>query len=85
MDDIGTQDVHGNSFRKHLPDLKLSRFIDMQKQSSHEYAEAFKTMRQPPWLHALFLHWRDLFSEPYQGITSDGMDFPSLSCVIILC
>lgn len=81
MDGTRTDDPRSSSFRKHLPDLSLSRFVNLQKQNSHEYAEAFKTTRQPPWLHALFLHWRDLFGEPYQGITSDGK-FPSLSCVV---
>lgn len=60
-------------FRQFLPDLSLPRFTTMQKQDAHEYAEAFKTRHQPPWLHALYLHWLDLYhKEPYHGITNDG-------------
>ncbi|KAM5345963.1 hypothetical protein ACJ41O_011824 [Fusarium nematophilum] len=72
MEDTKPQEPHGCAFRKHLPDLGLPRFTTMQKQNAHEYAEAFKTSGHPPWLHGLFLHWRELFKEPYRGITSDG-------------
>jgi hypothetical protein len=44
----------------------------MQRQDAHEYANEFKQRGNPPWLHALYLHWRRLFQEPYKGITSDG-------------
>lgn len=59
-------------FRQFLPDLSLPRFTTMQEQDAREYAKAFKESGQPPWLHALYMHWQDLFKEPYQGITNDG-------------
>lgn len=59
-------------FRRYLPDLSIPRFTTMQKQDAHEYVDAFKSMGQPPWLHALYLHWRKLYEEPYRGITNDG-------------
>lgn len=63
---------HGEGFRLYLPDLNQPRFQNMKKQDAYEYAEIFKKGGQPPWLHGLYLHWRKLFNEPYQGITSDG-------------
>ena len=59
-------------FRRHLPDLSLPRFTTMKGQHATEYADAFKSTGQPPWLHGLYLHWRKLFEEPYHGITNDG-------------
>jgi hypothetical protein len=47
----------------------------MKKQDAYEYAENFKKNGQPPWLHGLYLHWRKLYQQPYQGITSDGTHF----------
>ena len=44
----------------------------MQKQDAHEYAKEFIQGGNPPWLHALYLHWRELFQEPFRGITTDG-------------
>lgn len=59
-------------FRDHLPDLSQDRFMVMQKQNAHEYVKAFKDSATPPWLHALYLHWRCLLAEPYKGVTNDG-------------
>ncbi|RGP61668.1 hypothetical protein FLONG3_10454 [Fusarium longipes] len=64
---------HVEGFRQYLPDLSLPRFQDMKKQDAHEYADNFKKGGQPPWLYGLYLHWRKLFQQPYQGITSDGV------------
>ena len=50
----------------------------MQKQNAHEYADDFKDNGNPPWLHALYLHWRQLFHEPFKGITNDGTLRPGL-------
>ncbi|KAL0934862.1 uncharacterized protein CTRU02_209453 [Colletotrichum truncatum] len=66
------QALHGGEYRQHLPDLSIPRFTTMQKQDAHEYANAFKESGNPPWLHALYLHWRKLFKEPFTGITTDG-------------
>jgi hypothetical protein len=63
---------HGSDFRRFLPDLTTPRFQAMQRQDAREYAEAFKTSGQPPWLHGLYLHWLKLFKEPFKGITNDG-------------
>ncbi|KAL4787695.1 hypothetical protein BJX76DRAFT_345381 [Aspergillus varians] len=54
------------------------RFQAMRTQDAHEYAEAFKTNRTPPWLHALYMHWLDLSQEPFKGITTDGTIRPNL-------
>ncbi|KAK7225020.1 hypothetical protein V2G26_013023 [Clonostachys chloroleuca] len=65
-------------FRDHLPDLSQDRFMVMQKQNAHEYVKAFKDSATPPWLHALYLHWRCLLAEPYKGVTNDGKIRPDL-------
>ncbi|KAL4933721.1 uncharacterized protein BDV17DRAFT_278866 [Aspergillus undulatus] len=59
--------------RQYLPDLNQPRFQVMRTQDAHEYAEAFKSGAQPPpWLHALYMHWRELAQEPFRGVTTDG-------------
>ncbi|EKJ74584.1 hypothetical protein FPSE_05334 [Fusarium pseudograminearum CS3096] len=68
-----SQSGHDEGFRQYLPNLNQPRFQDMKKQDAYEYAEIFKKGGQPPWLHGLYLHWRKLFNEPYQGVTSDGV------------
>ncbi|KAH7376751.1 hypothetical protein B0T11DRAFT_346887 [Plectosphaerella cucumerina] len=65
-------------YRQFLPDISIPRFATMRKQDAHEYAEEFKRDGQPPWLHALYLHWRRLFAEPFRGITTDGNVRPDL-------
>ncbi|KAK6215126.1 hypothetical protein QIS74_08145 [Colletotrichum tabaci] len=66
------QQPHGGEYRQHLPDISTPRFTTMRSQDAHEYAKVFKEGGNPPWLHALYLHWRNLFKEPYTGITTDG-------------
>ena len=66
------------AFRQYLPEQNQPRFQNMKKQDSYEYADIFKKEGQPPWLHGLYLHWRDLFKEPYKGITNDGKVFSRL-------
>lgn len=44
----------------------------MRNQDAHEYARDFKALKQPPWLHALYMHWLDLLQEPFKGVTNDG-------------
>ncbi|KAF3386590.1 hypothetical protein F1880_000333 [Penicillium rolfsii] len=65
-------------YRQYLPDLSLPRFQVMCTQDAHEYAHAFKTGKQPPWLHALYMHWLDLLQEPFKGVTTDGKE---LNCM----
>jgi len=59
-------------YRKHLPNLNVPRFQMMKKQNAHEYVHDFKTNHAPPWLYALYEHWRTLLAEPLKGVTSDG-------------
>ncbi|KAM5380814.1 hypothetical protein ACJZ2D_003338 [Fusarium nematophilum] len=65
-------------FRAHLPDLNQERFTTMKKQDPYEYAKGFKENGNPPWLHALYLHWRKLLTEPFKGVTSDGHVRPDI-------
>lgn len=67
-----TKDNVTGEYRQYLPDLSIPRFTTMKTQDAHEYAHAFKTKHIPPWLYALYEHWRDLYEEPFQGITTDG-------------
>lgn len=59
-------------YRRYLPDLNVNRFQTMCTQDAHEYAHDFKTLKQPPWLHALYMHWLELLQEPFKGVTTDG-------------
>lgn len=74
MESAKPQTARGSAFRKYLPDLSIPRFTTMKKQDAHVYAEEFKKGGQPPWLHALYLHWMELYKQPFQGITTDGID-----------
>ncbi|KGO66407.1 Protein of unknown function DUF3500 [Penicillium italicum] len=65
-------------YRQYLPDLSLPRFQVMCQQDAHEYANEFKTGHQPPWLHALYMHWLELLQEPFKGVTTDGNVRPGL-------
>ncbi|KAJ6040655.1 uncharacterized protein N7446_004030 [Penicillium canescens] len=65
-------------YRQYLPDLSLKRFEVMCQQDAHEYAHDFKTGHQPPWLHALYMHWLELLQEPFKGVTTDGNVRPGL-------
>jgi hypothetical protein len=65
---------NAGEYRKHLPDLSIPRFQVMKTQDAHEYAKAFKTGHQPPWLYALYQYWRKLWAEPFKGVTCDGKD-----------
>ncbi|KAM0564112.1 hypothetical protein ACHAPJ_000321 [Fusarium lateritium] len=67
-----SQETHGTPFREFMPDLGIDRFTSMRKQDAHEYADDFKKNGNPPWLHGLYLHWRELLTEPYKGISNDG-------------
>ncbi|KAK4195173.1 hypothetical protein QBC40DRAFT_237026 [Triangularia verruculosa] len=70
------QDIE--TYHKHLPDLSIPRFTEMQKQDAHEYAKAFIEGGNPPWLHGLYLHWLKLHQEPFKGVTNDGDIKPNL-------
>ncbi|KAJ5624012.1 hypothetical protein N7510_000321 [Penicillium lagena] len=65
-------------YRQYLPDLNIPRFQAMCQQDAHEYAHEFKTKHNPPWLHALYMHWLDLYQEPFKGVTTDGHVRPGL-------
>ena len=68
----GELDKSTGEYRQYLPDLSLERFQVMCTQDAHEYAHNFKTLKQPPWLYALYEHWLDLLQEPFKGVTTDG-------------
>jgi hypothetical protein len=58
-------------YRQYLPHLNCKRFQLMCMQDAHEYAHDFKTSKQPPWVHALYMHWLELLQEPFKGVTTD--------------
>jgi hypothetical protein len=64
--------TNGEEYRQYLPDLSIPRFAAMQQQDAHQYAKEFIEGGNPPWLHALYLHWRNLLKEPFRGVTTDG-------------
>ena len=74
MTALNVSDKPAGEYRQYLPDLNIPRFQIMCTQDAHEYAHAFKTGKQPPWLHALYMHWLDLLKEPFKGVTTDGME-----------
>lgn len=63
---------HGGEYRQFLPDLSIPRFTIMAQQDAHVYAKEFIEGGNPPWLHALYLHWLKLLKEPFKGVTNDG-------------
>jgi hypothetical protein len=63
----------GGDYRQFLPDLSTPRFTTMAKQDAHEYAKEFIGGGNPPWLHALYLHWLELLKDPFKGVTTDGV------------
>ena len=65
-------DTNLSPFRAYLPDLSIPRFQTIRVQNAHEYVHDFLNNHQPPWLYGLYLHWRELFKEPFKGVTSDG-------------
>ncbi|KAL2406453.1 hypothetical protein ABEF95_015583 [Exophiala dermatitidis] len=69
---------HGSEYRQYLPDLSQPRFTTMAKQDPWVYAKEFKEKGNPPWLHALYLHWLELLKEPFKGVTNDGVVRPGL-------
>lgn len=73
MTSEAAQKPHGGEYRQFLPDLSIPRFVNMQKQDAHVYAEEFKKGGIPPWLHGLYMHWLELLKEPFKGVTNDGM------------
>ncbi|KAJ5590862.1 hypothetical protein N7450_004834 [Penicillium hetheringtonii] len=75
---MATDSSPTGEYRQYLPDLNLKRFQVMCTQDAHEYAHDFKTIKQPPWLHALYMHWLDLLQEPFKGVTTDGKVRPDL-------
>ncbi|KAF2148601.1 hypothetical protein K461DRAFT_233279 [Myriangium duriaei CBS 260.36] len=62
-----------SAYRQYLPDLGQPRFTTMKTQNPYEYADAFRKTHQPPWLYALYRHWRELFEQPFKGVTTDGI------------
>ncbi|CAK7204958.1 hypothetical protein SEUCBS139899_007720 [Sporothrix eucalyptigena] len=67
-----------SAFRSYLPDLRIPRFTHMKTQNSHEYSQEFITGGNPPWLHGLYKHWQELLTEPFKGVTNDGIVRPDI-------
>lgn len=78
MGSMGNGIQQKSHYGQYLPDLTQPRFTNMSKQTYREYADDFKQHARPPWLHALWMHWRDLFKEPYRGVSTDGKIIPDL-------
>lgn len=68
-----SNDAPTGLYRQYLPDLTIPRFTMMAQQDAHVYAADFKEHGMPPWLHALWQHWRRLLAEPFKGVTNDGI------------
>lgn len=69
-----------SAFRSFLPDLSTPRFTHMKTQDTHEYSNEFIANGNPPWLHGLYLHWRELLTEPFKGVTNDGTSWERTYC-----
>ena len=67
-----------SSFRAHLPDLNTPRFQALAKSDAHDHVRGFHKHNQPPWLKALYEHWRKLLDAPFKGVTNDGLVRPGL-------
>lgn len=78
MGSAETFDQSSAAFRKHLPDLTSPRFTTAKEQDAYSYAETFFKTHHPPWLFNLTEAWKQLYEEPYVGVTTDGQ-FPPLS------
>jgi len=59
-------------YRQYLPDLTTERFQRGKSQTPYEYAKYFADYQAPPWLYQLTEYWKELYAEPFKGITSDG-------------
>jgi hypothetical protein len=77
--DVDVSIKPSGEFRSCLPDLNQPRFTAAREQDAHEYVNDFLTMQHPPWLYNLYMHWQDLYQEPYKGITNDGGFFEVLT------
>ena len=60
-------------FRTHLPNLNTPRFQNAKQQSPYEYVKVFNDKHIPPWLYNLTQAWKQLYAEPYKGVTTDGV------------
>jgi hypothetical protein len=60
-----------SAFRAHLPDLNTPRFTTAAKQDVYEYAKFFQDNHAPPWLFDLTQAWKNLYEEPFKGVTND--------------
>ena len=68
------------AFRAHLPELEQPRFQEMRQQDHIEYANAFFSNHNPPWLYDLVQEWLRLCQEPFIGVTNNGTIIPHLFC-----
>lgn len=73
MTSSAEQDIQHTNFRKYLPDLDTPRFQAIAQNDAYGHAKELLEHHRPPWLYGLYVHWRELFEEPFKGVTSDGM------------
>ncbi|KAI1372682.1 hypothetical protein F4677DRAFT_245518 [Hypoxylon crocopeplum] len=72
------QDAQHSDFRKYLPDLNTPRFQAIAQNDAYGHAKELLDHHRPPWLYGLYAHWRNLFQEPFRGVTNDGKVRPGL-------
>jgi hypothetical protein len=59
-----------SQFRQFLPDLASKRFENINTRSALEHAKHLYD--EVSLVRELDMHWRALWKEPFQGVTSDG-------------
>ncbi|KAF2422063.1 hypothetical protein EJ08DRAFT_664968 [Tothia fuscella] len=67
-----------SEFRQYLPDLSIPRFTTAKEQDAYQYAEAFQKTKAPSCIYNLSEVWKELYREPFKGVTTDGNIIPSL-------
>ncbi|KAI1408745.1 hypothetical protein F5Y13DRAFT_171689 [Hypoxylon sp. FL1857] len=72
------QDAQHGQFRQYLPDLNTPRFQAIAQNDAYGHAKELLEHHRPPWLYGLYVHWRELFEEPFKGVTNDGTVRPNL-------
>ena len=60
------------AYRAYLPDLSTPRFQDLARSTAHDHVRDFHQHHHPPWLKALYEHWRKQLQAPFKGVTNDG-------------
>lgn len=66
--------MRGN-FRAFLPPPEDPRLAVLKEEDAYSHAEHCLAI---PWLNEVFERWRQLYQEPFFGITADGQKIPGL-------